>query len=74
MAPSTLLEVRVTRNRGPAVPDSPFSTIVPLFLDPVDSDLYAFLDEAHALIQEAPLSRPSRRISTRMAFARRPFA
>lgn len=53
MAPSTILEVRVTRNRGPAVPDSPFSTIVPLFLDPVDSDLYAFLDEAHALIQEA---------------------
>ena len=44
----------MARDRGPAVPASPFTPIAPLFLGPVDSDLYAFLDEAHALIEEAP--------------------
>ena len=48
------LEKHLTCNHGPAVPASPFSTIVPLFLDPVDSDLRAFLEEAHLLIQEFP--------------------
>lgn len=44
----------MTRHRDPQVPPSPFSPITPLFLDPVDSDLYAFLKEAHALIQKFP--------------------
>ena len=38
----------------PTVPTSPFAPIVPLFLGPVDSDLYAYLQEAHRLIQENP--------------------
>lgn len=42
----------MVRDRGPAVPASPFAPIVPLFLDPVDSDLCAFLEGVHALIQE----------------------
>lgn len=36
------------------LPASPFSPIAPLFLQPVDSDLYAFLEEVHALIQQFP--------------------
>lgn len=44
----------MTRNRRPGVPASPFSPVTPLFLDPVDSDLCAFLEEVHALIQEFP--------------------
>lgn len=39
----------------PEVPASPFSPITPLFLEPVDSDLCAFLGDAHALIQQSPL-------------------
>ncbi len=46
--------MRLTRNRGPEVPASPFTPITPLFLDSVESDLYAFLEEAHALIQQFP--------------------
>jgi hypothetical protein len=38
----------------PELPPSPFSPIAPLLLVPVDSDLYAFLEEAHALIQQFP--------------------
>jgi IS5 family transposase len=48
------LEEHLTCNHGPAVPASPFSPIVPLFLDPVDSDLRTFLEESHLLIQEFP--------------------
>jgi len=44
----------LARNSSPEVPASPFSPITPLFLEPVDSDLYAFLEEAHALIQQSP--------------------
>jgi IS5 family transposase len=36
------------------VPASPFSPIAPLFLEPVDSDLCAFIEEVHALVQESP--------------------
>lgn len=38
----------------PELPPSPFSPIVPLFLEPVDSDLRAFLTEVHALVEGAP--------------------
>jgi hypothetical protein len=48
------LEARLTRDRSPAVPLYPFRPIAYLFLDPVDSDLRAFLEEAHALIQGCP--------------------
>jgi IS5 family transposase len=44
----------MTPSLRPKVPHSPFSPIVPLFLEPVDSELYAFLLEVHALIQTAP--------------------
>lgn len=44
----------MARDRGSTVPASPFSPITPLFLKPVDSDLYAFLEEVHALIQQFP--------------------
>ena len=37
-----------------ALPLSPFATITQLFLTPVDSDLRAFLEEAHALITQCP--------------------
>jgi hypothetical protein len=44
----------MARDPGPAVPASPFAPITTLFLSPVDSDLYAVLIEAHALINETP--------------------
>lgn len=44
----------MARNHGPRVPASPFSPITSLFLDPVNSDLYAFLEEVHALIKQFP--------------------
>ena len=44
----------MTLSQLPKVPNLPFSPIVPLFLEPVDSQLYAFLKEVHALIQSAP--------------------
>ena len=44
----------MTHNRPPEVPPAPCSPIVPLFLEPVDSDLHAFLGEGHALIESAP--------------------
>jgi len=46
--------VRLTLDRRPAVPAFPFAPVASLFLDPVDSDLCAFLEEVHALIQEFP--------------------
>ena len=39
---------------GSALPLSPFATITQLFLTPVDSDLRAFFEEAHALITQCP--------------------
>jgi Transposase DDE domain len=44
----------LTHDHAPALLASPFSPITPLFLDAVDSDLRAFLEEAHALILEFP--------------------
>jgi len=44
----------LTHGLDPRLPPSPFSPIAPLFLEPVDSDLYAFLEEVHALIQQFP--------------------
>ncbi|MEE8346580.1 MAG: transposase [Dehalococcoidia bacterium] len=44
----------MTPNRDREVPTSPFNPISPLFLAPADSDLYAFLGEAHALFQQFP--------------------
>jgi len=44
----------MTDNRGPEIPVSPFSTIASFFLEPVDSDLHDFLEEAHARIQQFP--------------------
>jgi len=44
----------MTHNPVNDIPSSPFSPITPLVLGPVDSDLYAFLEEAHALIQQSP--------------------
>jgi hypothetical protein len=38
----------------PKVPNSPFAPIVPLFIEPVDSDLFCFLEEVHILIQQTP--------------------
>lgn len=35
-------------------PTSPFAPVMPLFLMPVDSDLQAFLREAHALLESCP--------------------
>ena len=48
------MEAPLTGNRGPKVPTSPFSPIVPLFLAAADSGLLACLQEFHALIQGAP--------------------
>jgi IS5 family transposase len=48
------MEVFMTPSPRPKVPRFPFSPIVPLFLVPVDSELHAFLEEVHALIQSAP--------------------
>lgn len=45
----------MTHSRYPEMPLSPFTPIVPLFLEPVDSDLHAFLEEVHALIARTPL-------------------
>jgi len=44
----------MTSHRRPQVPRNPFVPVVPLFLDAVDSDLHAFLEEVHALIEGAP--------------------
>lgn len=44
----------MTPNRDQAVPTSPFTPISSLFLAPADSDLYAFLDESHALFRQFP--------------------
>lgn len=44
----------VIRPSHPALPNSPFAPIVPLFLAPVGSDLQVFLKEAHALIESFP--------------------
>ncbi len=44
----------MTHKHDPELPTSPFSPIAPLFLEPTDSDLYVFLEEAHALIQQFP--------------------
>ena len=44
----------MTPSRRQKVPRFPFSPIVPLFLVPVESELHAFLEEVHALIQSAP--------------------
>jgi IS5 family transposase len=38
----------------PKVPNSPFASIVPLFIETVDSDLFCFLEELHNLIQQSP--------------------
>lgn len=35
-------------------PTSPFAPVTPLFLEPVDSELQAFLREAHALVESCP--------------------
>jgi len=43
----------MTCNNSSVIPSSPFSPIAILFLDTADSDLCSFLEEAHALIQEA---------------------
>ena len=48
------LEMRMTCSHRPKVPLFPFSIIMPLFLDAADSDLHAFLDEVHALIESTP--------------------
>ena len=48
------MEVFMTPSRRQKVPRFPFSPIVPLFLEPVDSELHAFLEELHALIESAP--------------------
>ena len=48
------MEVFLISNRHPKVPHVPFAPIVPLFLEPVDSELYAFLKEVHTLIETAP--------------------
>jgi hypothetical protein len=48
------MEVFLIFNRHPKVPHVPFAPIVPLFLEPADSELYAFLKEVHTLIETAP--------------------
>ena len=42
----------MTGDHSPKVPSSPFAPILPLFLTAVDSDLFTFLEEVHALVQE----------------------
>ena len=41
-------------NSLPTVPATPFTPITPMFLSTVDSDLHAFLEESHRLIQAKP--------------------
>ena len=41
-------------NAIPKVPISPFASIVPLFIETVDSDLFIYLEEVHYLIQKSP--------------------
>lgn len=38
----------------PKVPNSPFASIVPLFIETADSDLFCFLEEVHNLVQQSP--------------------
>lgn len=44
----------MTGIRSPKVPTSPFAPILPLFLATADSELFALLQEVHALVQDAP--------------------
>jgi len=44
----------MTPNCNPKVPNFPFSPIVPLFLEPVDSQLYDFLTDVHSTIVAEP--------------------
>lgn len=48
------MKLIMTLSRLPKVPHFPFSPIVPLFLEPVDSELHAFLEEVHTLFHSAP--------------------